>query len=255
MNPSRLFATATIAVLVSCLSASANWQEWTDANGTHRWNDAGNWTTDQVPSPQTNGVALNSLPGPTISGFDAVVKDFVTIGSLADSNLTISNGGSLKAKLAVTLGYNELTAPEDIVTGTLLIEKGSSMTVDQVYIGTGNKGSVGKGHLILDGGTINCTYFVVARLNDKRAEGSALLKSGTIECLDFNMGQDTAVPPKVDIWDGKIVQRRNDVERVKDWVRSKWIVGYGGKGVVVVQFDTDEHPGCTVITAKKTTSR
>jgi hypothetical protein len=65
------------------------------------------------------------------------------------------------------------------------------------------------------------------------------------------MSRDCIIPPEVDIREGKIVQSRNEVQRFKDWVHSKWIVGYGGKGEVVIAFDTADHPNCTVITAVK----
>ena len=248
MIPNGRLAHSVLIVLVFCFDAAGQWNNWTDATGTHRWNDPENWTAKQVPTADTDGVALGSFPGPIISGTAEMVKAFVSIGTVKDSQLTISQGGSLHVKTAVALGCT------DKVTGTLVMEQGTSLTVDQIYIGTGGKGFGGKGHVLLDGGTINCTYFAVARGGDLQAEGSALLKSGTLNCWDFSMSRDCIIPPRVDIWGGKIVQSRDDVKRVRDWVHSRWIVGYGGKGEVIVEFDTDEHPDCTVITAIKTSA-
>jgi len=244
------FVTTTFMVLVSCQQVFGQWQDWTDAKETHRWKDPGNWTTDLVPTVETEGVVLKSLPGPTITG-TAAVKSFVRIGADKDSRLTISKGGSLTVKTAVALGCT------DKVTGTLVMSKGSSLNVHQFYLGTGgrtasDKALSGKGQLLMGGGTIECTYFIVARIGNLGAEGSALLKAGTVKCWDFNMSRDCIIPPRVDIWDAMIVQSRNDVKRVKDWVHSGWIVGFGGKGEVVVDFDTADHPNCTVITAKRT---
>ena len=244
----RLIPTCLGILLLFGGRVSGQWQDWTNANQTHRWNDPENWSTKQIPTAETDGVALNVLPGPQISKTAAAVKGFVNIGATCDSQLIISQGGSLQVETAVALGC------ADKVKGMLVMQEGSSLTVDQVYVGIGAKDFGGKGHVVLEGGTINCTYFAIARGGDLRAEGSLLLKGGTLHCWDFSMSRDCIIPPRADIWDGKIVQSRNDVKRVKDWVHSKWIVAYGGKGKVIVEFDTAEHPGCTVIHAEKKTS-
>jgi len=237
-------------VLVACQHVCGEWQDWTGANQTRRWHDPANWTTDRVPTAENQGVRLKSLPGPTITE-TATAGDMLNIGDSKDSRLTISDGGSVTAKTAVALGCT------DKVTGTLIMEQGSSLKGHQFYLGLGGRKASGeavrgKGHFRMEGGTLECTYFIVARIGDLGAEGSALLKAGTVKCWDFNMSRDCIIPPRVDIWDAMIVQSRNDVKRVKDWVHSGWIVGFGGKGEVVVDFDTADHPNCTVITAKRT---
>ena len=236
----HIVAAAMVAVLCFSSHARGQWQEWTDASETQNWNDPGNWTGNQVPGPQTDGVTVQRIPGPTISDMDAVVKSFVQIGVDNDGELTIGEGRSLDVKIAVAIGCT------DKAGGTLIMQKGSALKADQLYIG-----NHGKAHLTLDGGRIDCTHFVVARSGYLGPVSTVLLKSGAVYCFSFVMGRDSIIPPEVDIREGKIVQSRNEIQRFKDWVHSKWIVGYGGKGEVVIAFDTADHPNCTVVTAVK----
>ena len=241
---SRALAAAVLLGTVGFpITTSAQWLNWTDETNNHRWSDDRNWNLSRRPLATDDGVALAALPGPTISGTAAAVQGFVNVGAGGDARLTITNKGSLTVKIAVTLGCS------DGATGTLVMEPGSQLKADQIYIGNGGADFGARGVLMLNGGTIDCTHFSVLRARALRSEARVSLMDGTVRCWDFFLNRDSIRPPRVDIWRGKIVQRRNDVKRIQDWVHSKWIVGYGGKGRVIVEFDTPAHPACTVIRA------
>ena len=230
-------------LLLSELPAEAQWIKWTDATKNHDWANPANWLPSREPTKNDDGVDLASLPGPIIAHSSGAVKSFVNIGTGGDAMLTIGPGGRLTAKVAMSLGC------ADGVAGTLVMAPGSHLQVDQLYVGNGGASYGGKGRLILNGGTIHCTYFSVLRARALKSEAHVTLNAGVVNCWDFIVHRDSIVPPTIDIHKGKLVQRRNDLARIKQWVHSKWIVGFGGKGDVHVVFDTPEHPECTVVWA------
>ena len=239
--PVALFLIALFAL--EGTRSDAQWIKWNDANGNHQWSDPANWLPARVPGKGDDGVDLASLPGPTITETIAEVKSFVSIGTGHDAMLTIGDGGRLTANVAVSLGCT------NGVTGTLVMQPNSHLAANQVYIGNGGRAFGGKGRLILNGGTIKCTHFSVLRARALHSEAHVTLNDGVIDCWDFYLNRDSIIPPRVDLRRGKIVQRRNDVARIRGWIHSKWIVAYNGKGDVHVVFDPPEHPDCTLVWA------
>ena len=240
----HMFARALLLTVVFSSTASAQWLTWTDKSGNQRWNDKRNWNLLRLPTPKDVGVTIDSSRGAVLNK-RAELKAFVNLGATKSGKLRIAKGGELNVKIALSLGCR------DGVEGTLVMDKGSKLLANQIYIGNGARSWGGRGRLIMNGGRIKCTYFSVLRAGALKSRAHVTLKGGVVNCWDFMLCRDSIIPPKVDIAGGKVIQRRNDVKRIKDWIAARWLIAYGGRGKLTVKWDPPEHPGCTVVTATK----
>jgi hypothetical protein len=212
------------------------------------WLNPEHWWHDHIPTAMQKA-KINRVPGPMISG-TVDINDFYLAEGNANAyeyppcTAIIQSGANLTIHNVATLGYY----PAD--DGTIQIDGGTATVNKHMFVGRS-----GKGHLIMNGGTLNVLgNFVVSF---QGGTGTVKLNGGTLHLKQLTYewpwqekvnltDPDVAITPgtaSIDISGGQIIHDSNarDCNAVADIYKTMAskgkLTGYNGRGDAVAKIN------------------
>ena len=215
------------------------WNPAANPTSTGLWSEADNWTGKVVPEGDFK-VVLNVPNAPTcIVNSTQGVAQLVMGDGNGPVTMKIVNGGHLTSS-------GDWTAVDYNRTATLEVETGGSLTTGN-HLWVGLLTATETGTLIVNGGTV--TVGGMFGLGWDSGNGVAKILGGTLNLNGFNAAQSIkSANSYMDITYGTVIINGNQTGAVTNYVTANKIRAFGGKGTVVVDYNT-QNPGKTTITA------
>jgi len=253
-KPMFFFCVLLVAVLVSPTMGQIS---WTDENGiasNHNWTDAGNWSSNEVPSDfdtvfidYTGYSKAPEAHGPIIDTNVGCVAHLRVGGAKADvpATLTVSDGGLLTIKKTGRFprdNGNLLIGQGDNAAGTLIMSGGTIIVENMCQVGK----RPGRGLIEMSG---DAEFIVNGPLKMGGMDGGwgeafMQLDGGTVKCEGISMYRGES---RMDITEGTLIAgpgrlggRRTMEGFIKNCVQDKRISAYNGQGKVKWKKDSPE---------------
>lgn len=215
------------------------WNPAANPAGTGLWIEAANWTGGIVPEGNFK-VVLNVPNSPTcILNSTQTVVQLVMGDNNGPVTMKIANGGHL-----TTTG--EWTAVDYNHDATLEVEAGGSLTTGgHLWVGLSNAARTGT--LIVNGGIVSVNGMFGCGWGG--GNGIVKMQGGTLNLMQFNAAQSINTAGSfIDITYGTVIINGDQRAPVAGYITANKIRAFGGKGTVVVDYNT-RNPGKTTITA------
>ena len=224
-----MIALVLLMVLLNKASAQTFW----DASGSDDlWSTAINWSTDIIPTDM-DPVSIDYPENTHCEVTDGITAECETLrvgNGGVTTNLDIS-GGSLTAAGAY-VGVDSMTGHGILNMSGGLFSTGS-LQVGWVGIGTVN----------MTGGTIELSDNL--EIPGRTGTGTVYLRGGTIYASELRLTSDKGL---MDITTGVLILDGNDIEEVQPFIDDGWLVAYGDRGVLNIDYNVTNE-GKTTITA------
>lgn len=169
-----------LVIFVSLMVVSANAASsftWDGGGVDDSWTTGDNWVDDVAPNGVDGAYRIYIKDGTAVMNSDVslTASSHMYLAYDSDASLTV-NGGSLVMGGYGILGYNSSD------TGTLNVYGGSATFNGSIGLGIGWKG---KGHVTVDGGTLNASYLYTSR--DLACPGGSTLAihNGTMNITNY----------------------------------------------------------------------
>jgi T5SS/PEP-CTERM-associated repeat protein len=229
-----------VLFLMLCLSAAssvfaaATDVHWT-GNISSAWNVDGNWDVGTAPV-STSTVYLYNTPGPIVSLGMSAVAASIRVGGASGGTLDVTGGTLDTVSSWIIIAYDSGSS------GAMTIDDGTITTAGTFYAGFG-----GSGTLTINGGTLNVNgaRFGIA-YNSSAAVGHVYLNGGTINCPDFSMAKNAGATASMDITGGKLVINGDKSGTLDTYLGNGWITGYGSAANVRYDYGTTNAGKTTV---------
>jgi len=219
--------------------ATTVWNPAANPSGTGLWTEALNWTDGNVPD--SNKVVFN-VEGARECVLDAesYIKQLVAGDNGPGGTLRIADGGNLTMSNEVWsgIGWNN--------TAELIVETGGTVTFGQhMWVGF-NSGA--DGTAIINGGTINVDGMFGINFEGLGGEGSVYVNSGVLNLAQLHPQNSLrGAGALLDVSEGTVNIVGDHVSVIEAYVDSARITAYGGRGEVLVAYDTTAAK--TIVTA------
>lgn len=239
----KLVILLMVVSMVGAVSAAParTWWEGTESSD---WTDAANWS-DGVPGEGSRADWRDS-------SVEAVLDVETSIGRIVmgdggtwgGQSLRITNTGSL------ILTDNEWSAVGFWRPAYLTVEAGGSLsTIHNLVLGRDVAADddripeAGTAHLYVNGGIVDVGQTLVVGGRD--GFGRATVDNGGVLSMNHLLLEGDML---VDVLDGTIVINENRTGLVQGWIDNGQLVGYGGIGEIIFDYD-ETNVGQTTITA------
>jgi hypothetical protein len=205
-----------------------------------QWNAASNWTAGLPGYVAPGEKAVFNVAGAA----DCVVTNAQAFNQLVQGEagnggvIRIKSGGSLTtSNIWTAVGYNR--------SGRMIVESGAVLNAgNHLWIGYT---SPAVGTLDIDGGIVN----VAAQFGLGWSSGTGFVNirsNGVLNLTQFSATQSINGASVVNIESGAMIIPGNFTVAVRDYIAAGKIIGYGGSGTAVYDFDIS-HPGKTTVKA------
>jgi len=204
---------------------------WSDGGPDSLWTTPENWLGGAVPT-SLDPASIDGPPDTHCVIAEGIVAECETlrVGNGGVPTFLDITGGSLTAAGA----YIGVDSPSG--HGTLNVSGGLFST------GSLQIGWDGIGTLNMTGGTIELSDNLI--VPGLKGTGTVNLRGGTIYADDLRLTTDAGL---VDMGAGTLVLDGNDIETLQTFIDDGWLVAYGGRGTLHIDYDLT-NPGQTTIT-------
>lgn len=228
----KMTCAVSLVLSLVLLNSAAAQIMWDDGGPDSLWSTPENWLGDTVPG--AIDPASIDLPADThcviAEGITAECETLRVGNGGVPTNLDIT-GGSLTAAGA----YVGVDSPAG--HGTLNMSGGLFST------GSLQIGWAGIGTLNMTGGTIQLSDNLI--VPGRTGTGEVKLLGGTIYADELRLTSEAGL---VDMGAGTLILDGNDVETLQAFIDDGWLVAYGGRGTLHIDYDVTNE-GKTTVTA------
>ncbi len=220
---------ALVLPLVLLNSASAQ-IFWDPGGSDNLWSTATNWDTDAIPT-DIDPVSIDYPENTHCEVTDGITAECETlrVGNGGGTTYLDISGGSLTATGAY-IGVDSMTGH-----GILNMSGGLFST------GGLQVGWVGTGTLNMTGGTIELNDNL--EIPGRTGTGTVNLRGGTIYASDLRLTSDKGL---LDITTGVLILDGNDIEKVQPFIDDGWLVAYGDRGTLNIDYNVTNEGKTTV---------